>query len=350
MHNPSTFKARALARLDHPRWGLVLALGWLALFAAESRAADAAPVFARVAETVITQRDYDEALAVAARSRFYHGKAPQADMAKLQREIGDALVNEALLLREARRRKLQPDAAAVEQQLAAYEARYSHSDAWQKNRAAMLPALKKKLEQHTVLDQLHAAVHQVNDPTAAQVQAYYARHKDKFIEPERVKLSMILLKVDPSSPQAQWDAALAEGGTIAKRLRAGADFAQLAQVHSGDASAAKGGQLDYVHRGMLPEPAQAAVDQLQPGAISDPVTLIEGVGVFRLDERKPARVNPLTAVQPRAQELLKRELGERAWSDLLARLRKESPPRIDESRYLPLAMATPPSAATSTMK
>jgi parvulin-like peptidyl-prolyl isomerase len=347
MHNPSAFFARVRSHLDRPRWGLLVALGWLALCAAESRAADAAaPVFARVADSVITQREYDDAYAVAARSRFYHGKAPQADVAKLQREVGHALVNEALLLREAARRKLQPDAAAVQQQIDAYEARYRSSEAWQKNRATMLPPLRRKLERNSMLDQLHAAVHKVDEPTPAQVEAYYDQHKDKFTEPERVRLSMILLKVDPSSPQAKWDAAAEEGAAIVKRLRGGADFAQMAHLHSGDASAAKGGALDYLHRGMLPERAQLAVDKLQPSGISDPVVLIEGIAVFKLDERKAARLNPLPVVRPRTAELLKRELGERAWTDLLARLRKENPPRIDESRYLPLALVAPQAPTT----
>src|SRR5262245_20857196 len=107
----------ALARAVARRAGLALALGWFALVAAESRATDSPAVFARVGDTVITQKEFDDAFAVAARNRFYHGKAPEAEVAKLQREVGDALVNEALLLREARHRKLQPDAAAVARQL-----------------------------------------------------------------------------------------------------------------------------------------------------------------------------------------------------------------------------------------
>jgi hypothetical protein len=339
-----------VTRLDHPRIGLMLALGWLLLCVAESRAADSVPVFARVGDTVITQKEYDDAFAIAARGKFYHGKPPQAEVAKLQREVGDLLVNERLLLREADRRKLQPDAAAVQRQLDAYEARYRASEAWQKNKATMLPPLKKKLQRDSVLDQLHALVHKVPEPKPAQVQAYYEQHKDKFTEPERLKLSMILLKIDPSSPQTAWNGAMDEGTAIARRLRGGADFAQLAHLHSGDASAARGGQLDYVHRGMLPAPAQAVLDKLQPGAISDPVVLLEGVAVFRLDERKAARLNPLGAVQQRAHDLLLREQSDRAWSDLLARLRKEAAPQIDESRYLPLALQAPPAAATAAMK
>lgn len=330
---------RRPARAVGARIGVALALGWLLLFAAEASAADAAPVFARVGDAVITQKEYDNAFAVASRAKFYHGKPPEAEVAKLQREVGDALINDVLLVREARRRKVQPDAAAVKKQIDAYEARYAKSETWQKNKATLLPPLKKKLEHDSMLERLQAAVKKVPEPGAAQVQAYYEQHKDKFTEPEQVRVSMILLKVDPSSPQAKWNATIEEAGTIVRRLRGGADFAELARLHSNDPSGAKGGELGYVHRGMMPDPAQAAVDKLQPGAISDAVLLLEGVGVFRLDERKPAKLNALAAVSERAQGLLMREQSEQAWKTFIARLRKDTKASVDESRYLPLAMA-----------
>jgi parvulin-like peptidyl-prolyl isomerase len=335
-----------------PGWraavGPLLALGCLLVFVSEARAAekDAPASFARVGDVVITQAEYDQAYAVAARNKFYHGKPPEGDVAKLQREVADNLVNEVLLTKEARRRKIQPDHAAVKKQIDGYEARYQGSEMWQKNKATMLPPLKKRLEEQTVLEQLQAAVRNVPDPDEPQIAAYYESHKDKFTEPEQVKLSVILLKVDPSSPQAKWDGAREEGAAIVKRLRAGADFEQLAHLHSGDPSAEKGGRMDYLHRGMLPDPAQAAIDKLKPGEIGDAVVLLEGVAVFRLDGRKSAKLNPLAAVHDRARDLLKREQSEQAWTALIARLRKDTPPRIDESRFLPLALAKPAAAGT----
>lgn len=348
MYQPSTSRrtpsfaggwCRAHERAGGARIGVALTLGWLLLFAVEAAAADAAPVFARVGDAVITQKEYDDAFAVASRSKFYHGKPPEVEVAKLQREVGNALINDVLLVREARRRKVQPDAAAVKKQIDVYEARYAKSEMWQKNKATLLPPLKKKLEHDSMLERLQAAVKKVPEPSAAQVQTYYEQNKDKFTEPEQLRVSMILLKVDPSSPQAKWDATIEEARAIVRRLRAGGDFAELARLHSNDPSGPKGGELGYVHRGMMPDPAQAAVDRLQPGAISDAVLLLEGVGVFRLDERKPAKLNALAAVSERARGLLMREQSEQAWQAFVARLRKDTPAMVDESRYLPLTMA-----------
>jgi peptidyl-prolyl cis-trans isomerase C len=97
--------------------------------------------------------------------------------------------------------------------------------------------------------------------------------------------------------------------------------------------------MGYIHRGMLPEPAEKALDALKPGDISDPIPLLEGVAVFRLEERKVAELNPLDAVRQRAQELYQRDMGEEAWTALLQKLRRETPAQLDESRFLPLAAA-----------
>ena len=319
--------------------------------AAKAQAPAAAPAtaaaFAKVGDTVITHQDFDTAFAQAARGKFYHGKPPENAVAMLQREVAQAMVDEILLAKEAQRRNVQPDHAAIKRTLDGYEERYRNSEQWKNNRERLLPGLKAKLERDSMLEQLGKQVKSVGAPTESQLEQYWEAHKDKFTAPEQVHLSMILLKVDPSSPQAKWDGARDEGAAIVKRLRAGADFKQLAQLHSGDASAEKGGDMGYVHSGMLPEPAQKAVDKLKPGEISEAVVLLEGVGVFRLEERRASRLNPLAAVRDRARDLWMRDTGEENWAALLAKLRRETPATLDESRFLPLATAAQSSENTA---
>jgi parvulin-like peptidyl-prolyl isomerase len=300
---------------------------------------EADAVFARVGDTVITREQYDAAFALAARNKFYHGKPPEGEVALLQREVGQKMVDDILLAAEAKRRNLRPDAAAVQKTIDGYDERYKGSAQWKANRERVLPGLKAKLEADNVMEQLSASARSVGEPTDAELQKFYGDNKDKFTSPEQVHLRMILLKVDPSSPQAQWNGARDEGAAIARRLRGGANFEELAHLHSGDASAQKGGDMGYLHRGMLPEAAQKAVDGMKPGDISDAVTLLEGVAVFRLEGRKEPVLNPLATVRQRARDLLLRERSERAWESFLAKLRRETPVQLDETRFLPLASA-----------
>lgn len=334
-----------------PPMALLGALFTGALLGAGAFAADAprpaaspAPAFARVGDIVITQQDYDTALAAATRKKFYHGKIPEGGVAALQREVGDTLVANALLLREARRRGLKPDDAAIRQTLQQYEQRYRDSKQWQQTRAQLVPSLTKRLQEESLLSQLENLVSNVPPPDVKQIHEYYAAHPDKFTEPEQLRLSVILLKVDPSSPTTVWEKAQDEAQQIVKQLRGAAGFAEAARVKSGDPSSEKGGDLGYLHHGMLPEAAQAAVDKLKPDEVSKPVKLLEGVAVFRLSDRKPSKLNGFEAVKERARDLWLREQGEGVWKALIARLKKETPVRVDESRYLPLAAAAGPHA------
>ena len=46
---------------------------------------------------------------------------------------------------------------------------------------------------------------------------------------------------------------------------------------------------------------------MKVNAVSDPVQLLRGIAVFRLDERKPAELNDFDKVKKRAGALLVRE-------------------------------------------
>ncbi len=309
--------------------------------AAPTAAHPAPAVFASVNDVVITTQEYDAAVARAIRQKFYHRDPGGEKRAELQREVADSLIDHRLLSAESKRRGVVPDQKSVQSQLAAYEDRYKNSAQWKARRAQMLPPLKAELEQRSVLERLEKQVRVTSEPDEKQLRAYYESHRDLFTEPEQVRLSMILLKVDPSSPKITWDKAREEAQVLLKRLKGGMAFAQLAQLQSADASAQKGGDLGYVHRGMLPTVAQEAIDKLAPGALSDAVTLLEGVAVFRLEDRKAAQLRQFDDVRQRVADLWRREQSDRHWKEFIAGLRKSAVIKIDYTRYPALVAATP---------
>lgn len=296
----------------------------------------AAPAFAQVGATAISHDEFNAAFSAAARAKFYHGKPPPQELALLQRDVSDQLVNRVLLLDEAARRGLRPDAAAVQQTVQTYEQRYAASADWAARRAQVLPALVRRLEQDSLLAQVEQAVRAGATADEAAVKAYYLAHPDKFTEPEQLRVAVILLKVDPAAPTTSWIEVDQQAQALAQRARAGEDFGALARAHSADSSAAQGGDMGYLHLGMLPDGTQQALSALAVGGTTDTLRLLQGMAVFRLLDRKQSRLLALDAVRPRARELALRERGERAWSGLLATLRAATPVTIDRSRLLPL--------------
>ena len=298
----------------------------------------AAP-FATVGDTVVSRADFQRALSVAMRKKYYHAKPPEAEYAKFQREVGDEVVNRVLLLAEARRRGIQPDRAQVAETVAGYDRQYQSSANWQANREKMLAAVVPQLEADSQLERLDKLVKAVPEPSEAVARAYYDKHRELFVEPEQVKLGVILFKVDPSSPQAVWNGAWDEARRVHRKLVAGGDFAELARLHSSDRSAPRGGQMDYTHRGMLPEAVHGVVDGLKPREVAEPVQLLEGIAILRLDDRRPATPRAFEQVKARAAELWQRDEAQARWNRLLAELRRATPIQVDESQYVPLPAA-----------
>ena len=72
---------------------------------------------------------------------------------------------------------------------------------------------------------------------------------------------------------------------LKERLENKADFAELARVHSEDASASKGGDLGWVLPGDTVPEFERAMNALKPGEISDPVQTPFGWHLIQVLER-----------------------------------------------------------------
>ncbi len=317
-------------RTGSRRAALALSL-LVALFPQQSTASP----FAVVGEQVIDRAQYESALRQAMRQTFYHRRPPEAELEAFRRQVGERLVDEALLVAEARRRAIQADRKRIDEIVAQYDRRYAASERWKSSRAEVLPLIEEQLGRQSMLEQLERVVRAVPASDERETRAYYAAHQQQFTEPEQVRLSLIVLRVDPSSPQEEWEKAQADALRLRARVLAGEDFAELARQHSADPSAAKGGDLGYLHRGMLPEPVESGViDVLSLAQVSEPIRLLEGIALVRLEARKPAKLRAYEEVRARAAELAAREKGEAAWKKLIASLRSGVPIRVDESVYL----------------
>lgn len=286
--------------------------------------AAAAPLFATVNGKPITAQEYDQTARETFRNKFYHGKPPETEVNQMLKGVGQDLIDRILLAEEVARLKVAPDTEDVDKELAGYEKRYGQSPMWQQQREQTLPRLREHLTEKSRLKQLERQVRESVKLSEQEIRAYYDKNPESFTEPEKVKLSMILLRVDPSSSSEVWAAAFEEGKRVHKQLTDGADFAAIARDRSGDKSASKGGDMGYLHRGMLSASIETQLDTLKTGAIGEPIQTLEGIAIVRLEDRITAKLRAFPEVKERAGNLLLRERGETAWKAHLEKLRKDA--------------------------
>jgi len=289
--------------------------------------------FAIVNGETITLNDFQSAVRAGIRKRFYHGKVPQEELDAFKEEVSQTLIDRVLLIAEAKKQNIQPDPKFVQEQLALYEKRYEKQPFWNEHKEQILGGLKASLEEESLLNGLEKKTRSIELPSQAAANQYYLDNQALFTTPKRMRVSLILLKVAPSSPGDVWAAAAQEADQIIERLKKGADFSQLARIHSGDQTASKGGDMGFIHEGMLAKPAQKALNNIEEGEISEAIMLLQGIAILRLDERQEPKLNDFEGVAERAAKLLQRQLSEQSWDSLIEKLRSSASIDINRAAF-----------------
>jgi len=105
--------------------------------------------------------------------------------------------------------------------------------------------------------------------------------------------------------------ARAQLATYKTQIESGrADFAQLAQQHSQDASAAGGGDLGWVAPGMFVPEFEEVMNKLQPGQIADPLVSRFGVHLVQVLARREAPI-----AERELRDLVRNSLREKKYDE-----------------------------------
>lgn len=159
-------------------------------------------------------------------------------------------------------------------------------------------------------------------PTEEDLKKAYGEEAGRYVTPEKRHASHILIALPAQATEAQVKEALTKIDDIAKQARAGADFATLAKKYSADsATAAQGGDLGEVRRGVLPKEVEEAVYALKPGEISKPVRSTYGYHLVKLTAYTPQKRKSFAEVRKDLVELLRRRKGEDKFFDVSEKFR-----------------------------
>jgi peptidyl-prolyl cis-trans isomerase SurA len=127
----------------------------------------------------------------------------------------------------------------------------------------------------------------------------------------------ILIKVNELVSEAEAKRKLVN---LKERLDNGADFAELARLHSNDLSAAKGGDLGWLYQGDTVPEFEAAMDALKINQISDPVQSPFGFHLIQVLERRTESAND-ERQRLAARQVLRERKADEAYQDWVRQIR-----------------------------
>jgi len=191
------------------------------------------------------------------------------------------------------------------------------------------PDVKDKIEEFTKGILMQALVEEkVNKNIAVsdkEIEEYYTSHQDEFKIPEKIKVSYILVKVDPKAQKEVNDEKKAKAEEILAKARAGEDFSALAKQYSEDTKTKnKGGVLPFFAKGSKDSEFEKAAFNLKKNEISDPILTKKGYNIIKLTDKKEGRTKSLKEASNKIENKLKQKNRNEAIENLLNDLKAKS--------------------------
>lgn len=240
-------------------------------------------ITAVIGDEIVLDSDIEESIAMAQQQG-----APIGDKCKVLENI----IHNKLLLYHAKKDTLIPDRSKelradaenrYQQFLSSFPSEREMLNAYKyRTSYEMKNAIEKVASEQYYQGQKYSMITRGIDVTPSEVSAFYEIHKSQLPQVNNeVKLSRIVMY--PKLTDAHKKEIIDKLKKIKKDILAGESFETQARIYSEDpGSAANGGLISNVAKGMMVKPFEAAALNLQEGEISDPVETEYGYHLIQL--------------------------------------------------------------------
>jgi len=278
-------------RRNRMRWGLIAVLALVAVPAGAQRLDGIAAV---VNDEVVLQSDVEEQLYLFMTRAQAEPDSSAADT--LRRQILDQLIDEKLIVAEAKRQSVTiPDVEVnkqVEEAIREAKERMGSPEAFQAqlerenlSEAKLREKYKSEVRRQMLAQRLVQKQIARKNVTQTEAETYFKTNPDKFPKlPPELRLSVIQITVAADSVA---DAkARAEAGRARQRIVGGEKFAKVAADVSDDpGSARSGGDLGYFVRGQMDPAVESAAFSQKIGVVGSPVRSSFGYHILEVMDR-----------------------------------------------------------------
>jgi len=249
-------------------------------------------IVAVVNSEVITQFDLTERVTRARRELRSRG-IPEPDQNELQRQVLERMIVERVQLQLARETGLQID----DLQLDATIARIAESNNMPltefrrtlERDAVPFDKFREEVRVEVVLSRLREReVDNRISVAESEIDNFIVDQKEAKNPSVEYKLSHIVILVPEQARPEQIAQRRSRADEAVRRVKAGADFAQVAAAYSDARDALEGGNMDWRTQDRLPELYAGAAAGLRTGEISEVLRSPAGFHILRLNERRGA--------------------------------------------------------------
>ncbi|MCF8068920.1 MAG: peptidylprolyl isomerase [Desulfobacterales bacterium] len=217
-----------------------------------------------------------------------------AQFAEIKEKVIDEMITLKVLYQECMDKKVVVDDAVVANRMKQLREQFPDELSYKQMLGMMgfsEADLKEQIKEQAVVGKyIEEHVSSKIDVTEEEIKTFYDSNPNSFKQPEQVRASHILIKVDQGADEHAKAKALTEIKGIEKKLKSGETFSELAKAHSQCPSASRGGDLDYFGRGQMVKPFEDTAFSMKAGDVSDIVETRFGYHIIKVTDKKEASV------------------------------------------------------------
>jgi peptidyl-prolyl cis-trans isomerase C len=253
---------------------------------------------------------------------------PDVQMAQMKNEVLESLIDRELLFQESKKKGIKVKTEAVSDQLQKIQQRYPNKEEFKKllsNMGLTESDVQAQIERGMAIQELiDKEVTEKITVSDEETKAFYDKNPQLFQQPEQIKASHILIKVQADAPADQKAEARKKIEDVQQKVKKGEDFATLAKTYSEGPSGPRGGDLGYFRRGQMVKPFETAAFSLKPDETSEIVETQFGYHLIKVNDKKPAKKMTYAEVKDRLNEHLKKQKTDAEANAYIEMLRKDA--------------------------
>jgi parvulin-like peptidyl-prolyl isomerase len=284
-------------------------------------------IVAVVNDEVVTQSELDRQLAPIYQSFKKQYKGPEffTQMSKARVQVLNQMIEDKLVLQEARDKKVKASDAEVNQKIDEFRERFRSPNDFQEfldGQGITLSKLKQRYSDMVLIQKMHAmAVRARIVVSPLEAKRFYEEHPEEFETPKSYFVRSITIRKKPDDHGASQQKLEDLRGKI---IRGETEFAEAAIQHSEDTHAEEGGDMGALAKGQFIPHLEEAIFKLKSGEMTVVLESEIGYHVFKMDAIEEAKTAGFEEVKDKIEGMLYYQKSKEKFDKWITKLREDA--------------------------
>ena len=246
-------------------------------------------------------------------------------MDEVRQDALNRLIEEKLILHEAKKRKIKVEDSDIEARLEHVKEKFNSEEEFYqaiKDSGVTMARLKEKYREQVMMRNMVRGLINTNvNISPTQISAYYNGNIKDFSVPKTARFKVLLVKPLPDSSMAETEKTVSQ---ILSRIDDGQDFDMLVKQFSQGPNIDKGGDMGYMPAGGIIKELDDQIELLNVGDTSGSIKTSTGFYIIKIVDKKEAGILPMPDVKDMIRERLYQRESELTLREFLGNLKEDA--------------------------